>query len=88
MSVRQKTSISENLVVLKHIEVFAKLPESLLYQVARKMEKVHYKSGENLQAENQPWKALYVIIEGTAEAFLDGSLLAERNAGEDRKSVV
>jgi CRP-like cAMP-binding protein/DNA-binding CsgD family transcriptional regulator len=82
MSVRKKTSFNENLVLLKRIEVFTKLPESLLYQVARKMEKVHFKSGEKLQAENQPWKALYVIVEGTAEAFLDGSLLAERNAGD------
>jgi CRP-like cAMP-binding protein/DNA-binding CsgD family transcriptional regulator len=82
MSARKKTSIKENLVLLKRIEVFTKLPDSLLYQVARKMEKVRYKSGEKLQAENQPWKALYVITEGTAEAFLDGSLLAERNAGD------
>lgn len=82
MPVRKKTSLNENLVLLKRIEVFTKLPESMLHQVAKKMEKVHFKSGEKLQEENQPWKALYVIIEGTAEAFLDGSLLAERNAGD------
>jgi CRP-like cAMP-binding protein/DNA-binding CsgD family transcriptional regulator len=82
MSVRKKTSFDENLVLLRRIEVFTKLPESLLHQVARKMEKVRFKSGEKLQTENQPWKALYVIMEGTAEAFLDGSLLAERNAGD------
>jgi CRP-like cAMP-binding protein/DNA-binding CsgD family transcriptional regulator len=82
MSVRKKTSINENLVLLRRIEVFTKLPESLLHQVAKKMEKVCFKSGEKLQAENQPWKALYVIVEGTAEAFLDRSLLAERNAGD------
>lgn len=82
MPVRKKTSTRENLVLLKRIEVFTKLPESLLYRVARKMEKVRYKTGEKLQAENLPWKALYVITEKTAEAFLDGSLLAERNAGD------
>jgi CRP-like cAMP-binding protein/DNA-binding CsgD family transcriptional regulator len=82
MSVRKKTSMNENLVLLRRIEVFTKLPQSLLRQVAKKMDKVRFKSGENIQAENQPWKALYVIVEGTAEAFLDGSLLAERNAGD------
>jgi CRP-like cAMP-binding protein/DNA-binding CsgD family transcriptional regulator len=82
MSALKKTSINENLVLLKRIEVFSKLPESLLKQVAMKLKKVRFSSGEKLQAENQPWKALYVIIHGTAEAFLDGSLLAERNPGD------
>jgi DNA-binding CsgD family transcriptional regulator/CRP-like cAMP-binding protein len=82
MSIRKKSSFNENLILIRHIEVFTKLPESLLRKVARKMEKVRFNSGEEIQAENQPWKALYVITEGTAEAFMDGSLVAERNAGD------
>ena len=82
MPTRKKTSFNENLVLTRRIEVFAKLPEILLRKVARKMQKVRFNSGEELQAENQPWKALYVITEGTAEVFLDGILVAERNAGD------
>ncbi|MCI0445590.1 cyclic nucleotide-binding domain-containing protein [bacterium] len=82
MSKRQKSSFNENLVLIRRIEVFTKLPESLLRKVARKMEKVRFNSGEEIQAENQPWKALYVITEGTVEVFMDGSLVAERNAGD------
>jgi CRP-like cAMP-binding protein/DNA-binding CsgD family transcriptional regulator len=82
MPVRKKTSINESLVLLKRIEVFTKLPEPLMRQVAAKMEKVQFNPGEELQTENQPWKALYVICEGTAEVFLDGSLVAQRIPGD------
>ena len=51
-------------------------------KVARKIEKVRFNPGEELQGENQPWKALYVITEGTAEVFLDGSLVTHRVPGD------
>jgi CRP-like cAMP-binding protein/DNA-binding CsgD family transcriptional regulator len=79
---RKKTNFSETLVLVRRIEVFTKLPEKLLRQVAKKMEKVHFKAGEELQGEKEPWKAMYVITEGTAEVLLDGSLLAYRNPGD------
>ena len=69
MSLRKKTSFNENLVLVKRIEVFTKLPESLLRKVARKMEKVRFNSGEEIQAENQPWKALYVITGGNSRSL-------------------
>ena len=82
MSVRKKTTFNESLILLKRVEVFTKLPETLLRKIARKIEKVRFNPGEELQGENQPWKALYVITEGTAEVFLDGSLVTHRIPGD------
>jgi signal-transduction protein with cAMP-binding, CBS, and nucleotidyltransferase domain len=82
MSVRRKASINETLVLLRRIEVFTKLPDSLVRQVAAKMEKVSFNPGEKLQSEDQPWKALYVICEGSADVFLDGHLVAQRVPGD------
>jgi CRP-like cAMP-binding protein/DNA-binding CsgD family transcriptional regulator len=82
MSGRKKTNFSETLVLLRRIEVFTKLPKSLLRQVGRKMEKVHFRAGEELQGEKEPWKAMYVFTKGTVEVLLDGSVLAYRNPGD------
>jgi hypothetical protein len=67
----------ERVITLRAVEMFAKVPEDLLADVAAIVEEVHLKADERVFSKGEDGESLYVIVRGRVRVHDEGEELAQ-----------
>ena len=67
----------ERVITLRAVEMFAKVPEDLLADVAAIVEEVHLGAGERVFSKGEDGESLYVIVRGRVRVHDEDEELAQ-----------
>ncbi|HEY8216491.1 MAG TPA: cyclic nucleotide-binding domain-containing protein [Acidimicrobiia bacterium] len=76
------TDLDHRVELLRKVWLFSNCTEDELARVAGLATTREVKKGEQLFAEGDPGEEFYVIVEGTADAIVDGDKLGDLDAGD------